>query len=128
MHGSGSFSSVFAQILENPSLYSYNGHAFFNLFVILIINRIKKLSISVVGRDIYNEIGITDGHDCYAGFWIMPAKTIYKEKTDEIENIYAIESNQISISYNNSNLYSGINYLLPFFLFLYDILPNTFIP
>lgn len=85
-----------------------------------IINRIKKLSISVVGRNIYNEIGITDGHDCYAGFWIMPAKTIYKEKTDEIENIYAIESNQISISYNNSNLYSGINYLLPFLIKYYD--------
>lgn len=86
------------------------------------INEIRELSFSIIGRDIYNEVSINDGYTPEANFYIMPARVVYKDNTENIEYIINIEDNCISIDQDNSIYYCGVDYIMPFLINHYD--PN----
>lgn len=81
-----------------------------------VLEKIKELSFSVLGRDIYKkEIGIVDGHDSSSYFWIMPVRVIDPSDTDDIDNIAEMSSLEISIEEDDV-----AQYLTPFLYRYFD--------
>ena len=81
-----------------------------------VIAQIKKMSIAVIGRDIYRrEIGIVDGHDSSSYFWIMPVRVVDDDNTDSIDNVAEMRSVEISIEEDDV-----AQYLTPFLYPYFD--------
>ena len=82
----------------------------------LVLDRIKKLSCDMIGRDIFRkEIRIIDGPIGLSYFNIMPARIIDKTNSYYSENIAKMLSNQISIEEDDI-----AQYLLPFIEKFFD--------
>lgn len=76
----------------------------------LVLERIKKLSFVVMGKDIFKEeIGIVNGHDSSSYFWIMPVRVIVFTDTDSIDAVAEMRSVEISIEEGDVD-----KYLAPF--------------
>ena len=81
-----------------------------------ILQRIRELSFTVLGRDIYkNEIRIVDGHDGSSYFWIQPVRVIDYEDTDILFNVAEMPSCEISIEEDDVS-----QYLTPFLYKYFD--------
>lgn len=75
-----------------------------------ILRRIRELSISMTGKDIFRrEIGIVDGHDSSSYFWIMPVRVLDPSDTSDLDNIAEMRSVEISIEETDVE-----KYLAPF--------------
>jgi hypothetical protein len=75
-----------------------------------VVDQIKDLRFSVIGRDIYKEeIGIVDGHDSSSYFWIMPVRVVDDSDTNSLDSIAEMRSMEISIEENDV-----AQYLTPF--------------
>lgn len=78
--------------------------------------RIRELSFTVLGRDIYAEqIKIIDGHNGSDFFWIQPVRIIDDTDTDNMDNVAELESVEISICEDDVN-----EYLTPFLYKYFD--------
>lgn len=81
-----------------------------------IVSEIKKISFSILGRDIYKrEIEIVDGHDCSSYFWIMPVRIVDYRDTAKGDCVAEMRSNEISIE--EMDIYC---YLTPFLYKYFD--------
>ena len=58
-----------------------------------VINQIKKLSLDIIGRDIFKrEIRIVDGHDSSSYFGIMPVRVIDYADTNDLDSVAEMNS------------------------------------
>ncbi len=81
-----------------------------------VLNLIKELSFSVIGKDIFKkEIRIVDGHDSSSFFWIMPVRIIDYSDSDSIDSVAEMGSVEISIEENDVD-----QYLTPFLYKYFD--------
>ena len=106
MSDSSVHSSVHSLLLESVIVYkSYlmlrkllDDALASTLETIQVFNMIRKLSFSILGRNIYKEeIGIVDGHDSSSYFWIMPVRIIDYSDTNSVDNVAEMKSTEISI-------------------------------
>ena len=82
----------------------------------VVLSKIKELSFSTIGRDIFKkEIRIVDGHDGTSFFWIMPVRVVDNTDTNETNNIAEMGSNEISIEQDDVS-----QYLFPFLYNYFD--------
>lgn len=78
--------------------------------------RIRELSLEVLGRDIYKEeIQIVDGHDGSSYFRIMPVRVIDDTDTDLMGNVAELKCAEISIEEDDVG-----QYLTPFLYKYFD--------
>lgn len=96
------------KLLDNAAAHRYDNNQ--------VIAQIKKLSYTIIGRDIYKrEIGIVDGHDSSSYFWIMPVRIIDYSDTNGIDNVAEMKIAEISIEEDDV-----AQYLTPFLYKYYD--------
>ena len=78
---------------------------------------VRELSLQIMGRDIFSdEIVIVDGHDSSSYFWIMPVRVRDNANTNQMENVFEMRSNEISIE--EDDVY---HYLTPFLYKYFDM-------
>lgn len=71
-----------------------------------IVSEIKKLSFSVIGRDIFkDEIRIVDGHNSSSYFWIMPVRIVEPAHDGYEASVAEMRACEISIEEYNVGCY-----------------------